>query len=483
MNLKDKVIQSIKWLFIAQLCSQIVRTVVTILVIRDFDAREMTYVALSQSIFGFFELFSTLRLGGSVIRKKDVTKEELQNVFGLVLAINAVLLIIVFGGSEFFSTFYNTPEIANILKITSLTFILVALSYVPGVLLAKDMRFKLLSVIQMTAGLGGALTAYIGAKNGLGYWSLVWGGVSISVISAALKIFFSPVILWPKLSRKETRENISFGGLLVGQSIAWYAFVTMDVVIAGKFWTAETLGIYALAVQVVSMPLNRTLPLIKQVALPAFSRSMIDDRSQLEQHTVKGLKLSLLLSVPMFWGAAATAALLVPLFLGAKWLSVILPMALLCMAAPFRFLIELLSPAVVVAGHPKALFRNEVLISICMQVFYVIVILNSENPASLAAVWTLVYPVLALYTTYRYCGFLKIRFSAIMKAIVPIVTSGLIMLGVVLLVTYSLLDTMNYGLLLLLAVATGIIVYGSALFVTDRKVLVEVMSMARRKKK
>jgi O-antigen/teichoic acid export membrane protein len=479
MKLKDKVIQSVKWLFVAQICSQVVRTIVTILVIRDFDAREMTYVALSSSIFGFFELFSTLRLNATIIRKKEVLKEDLENVFGLILIVNVVLLVIVFGGAEFFSRFYNIPEIADILKVTSLSFLLVAFGYVPGVLLTKDMRFKLLSCIQMASGLGGALTAYIGAINGLGYWALVWGGISISVISTVLKICFSPVFIWPKLSWKETSENLSFGGLVIGQNIAWYAFVTMDVVIAGKFWSAETLGIYALAVQVVSMPLNRTLPLIKSVALPAFSRSMIDNRSLLESHTIKGLKLSLLLSVPMFWGAAATAALLVPIFLGEKWLGVILPMAMLSMCAPFRFLLELMSPAVIVAGHPKALFRSEIVISLCMQLFYFIVVLNSENPAFLAAVWMFVYPVLALFTTRKYCKLLKIRFTAILRALLPGVTSGLIMLAAVLLTTYSLLDTTNYALSLSLAVATGILVYGGALFVMDRGVLIELMAMAR----
>jgi O-antigen/teichoic acid export membrane protein len=483
MKLKDKVVQSVKWMFIAQICTQIVRTMVTIMVIRDFEAREMTYVALSQSIFGFFELFSTLRLSATVIRKKEVIKEDLQNVFGLILLVNVVLMILVFGGAERFSEFYNTPEIANILKLTSLTFLLVAVGYVPGVLLMKDMRFKLLSVIQMAAGLGGALTAYLGAKNGLGYWSLVWGGISISVISTVLKICFSPVILWPKLDWKATLDNLTFGGLVVGQSIAWYAFVTMDVVIAGKFWSAEALGIYALAVQVVSMPLNRTLPLIKSVALPAFSRSMIDNRSQLESHTVKGLKLSLMLSVPMFWGAAATAAVLVPIFLGEKWLTVIWPMALLAMAAPFRFLTELFGPAVIVAGHPKALFRNEVMVSLIMQMFYVIVILKSENPAFLATVWTLVYPVLALISARRYCRYLQIRFMAVARGIFPVIISGLIMLGVVLPLTYSLLDTMNHIALLALAVATGVFTYGASLFVIDRAVLFEVMALARGPKK
>ena len=169
MKLKEKVVQSVKWLFIAQISSQVIRTIVTILVIRDFDAREMTYVALSQTIIGFFELFSTFGLSAAIVGKKEIIKEDLQNVFGLMLLINIVLLVIVFGGAEYFSQFYNTPEIANILKVTSVGFLLVAIGYIPSALLVREMRFKLISAIQMISGLGGALTSYICAKSGMGY--------------------------------------------------------------------------------------------------------------------------------------------------------------------------------------------------------------------------------------------------------------------------------------------------------------------------
>lgn len=483
MNLKDKVVQSIKWLFVAQICSQIVRTLITLVIIRGFDAHEMTYIALSQSIIGFFELFSTLRLSATIIRKKEVVKEDLQNVFGLMLIINLILFGMVFGGAELFSRFYDTPEVATILKVSSLSLLLVAVGYIPGTLLTKDMRFRLLSCIQVISGLGGALTAYLCARSGLGYWSLVWGGLSISAIGTILKIWFSPTVPWPKLSLKEAKENLSFGGFAIGESLAWYAFVTMDVVIAGKFWPAETLGFYAMAVQVVSMPLNRTLPLIKSVALPAFARSMTDDVSQLEAHTVKGMRLSMLLSVPMFWGAAAASALLVPVFLGEKWLPVILPMAFLSMGAPFRFLIELLSPAVVVVGKQRAVFRSVVLIALVMQLFYVIIVLNSSSPALLAAVWAFVYPALALYATYRYCRSLKIRFVVLMKAMLPVMASGLIMLGAVLLVIFSLADTIGQAPLLGLAVATGVLAFTAALFVMDRSVLLELLSITRGRKK
>lgn len=479
MKLKDKIVQSVKWLFIAQISSQVIRTIVTILVIRDFDAREMTYVALSQSIIGFFEMFSTLGLGSAIVRQKDVSKQELQDIFGVVLAINLFLLLLVFGGADYFSQFYNTPEIANILKVTAISFVFVALGFIPGAMLTKEMHFKMISSIQVVSGLGGALTSYICAKKGLGYWSLVYGGISISLIGTVLKIAVSRTSVWPRFTYSGFVKNIQFGGYTMGCGIAWYSFVTLDVVIAGKFWSAETLGIYALAIQVVSVPLNRTLPLLKSVALPAFSRSMIQDISLLESHTVKGLRLSLLFSVPMFWGAAATAALLVQVFLGEKWLPVILPMAFLCISAPFKFLLELLGSPVFVAGYLKELFTSTVFISIIMLMFYFTIVLNSTNPSHLAAVWMLIYPALALYISYRYCRLLNIRFMAIIKGISSAFTSGLIMLLVILSLVLNLMDTLNHMLLLGLAVVTGALVYAGSLYITDRSAILELLSMYR----
>ncbi|MES2626905.1 MAG: oligosaccharide flippase family protein [Pseudomonadota bacterium] len=483
MKLKEKVVQSVKWLFIAQLSSQLIRTLVTILVIRDFDAREMSFVALSQTITGFLEIFSTLGLNAAIISKKDITKRDLQNIFGLVLVINAVLLAIVMGGANYFSSFYNTPEVADILRVSGWSFLFVALGFIPNAMLVKDMRFKATSIIQVIAGLSGALISYVCAKNGLGYWALVYGGIAYPVIGTILKIALSPTMVWPRFSLSESLRHISFGTYVMAGGITWYFFVTMDIVIAGRFWTAETLGVYAIAVQIAAMSLNRTIPLLKQVALPAFSRSIVQDRSLLESHVVKALKLSIFASVPMFWGVAATATLAVPIFLGENWRAATLPLAFLCIGAPFRFLIELLSPAVVAAGYPKEVFKNGVVISLVMVIFYLVVVLNSTSPALLAAVWMIVYPMLSLHASHRYCKWLQINSMAIYKGIFPILMSGLAMLAVVLFMVLNLSDAMNRALLLGLAVATGVIIYIGALFLIDRKTLMEVFSMYRGSKK
>jgi O-antigen/teichoic acid export membrane protein len=484
MKLKEKVVQSVKWLAVAQIASQLIRTIVTLWVIRNFDAREMSYVALSQTITGFLDIFATLGLNAAIISKKDLVKKDLQNIFGLVLCINALLILIVFGGAQYFSDFYNTPEIADILRISAIGFVLVALGFIPNAMLVKNMRFRAVSIVQVIAGLSGALISYLCAKNGLGYWSLVYGGIGITVVTTLLKIALSPTMVWPRLSLSESMRHISFGTYVMGGGITWYFFVTMDMVIAGRFWTAETVGIYALAVNVAAMSLNRTIPLLKTVALPAYSRSIIQDRSLLESHAVKGLKLSILAAVPLFWGIAATSTLIVPMFFGQGWqIAAVLPLAFLCIGAPFRFLIELLSPAVIAVGYPKAVFKNGVMIAFVMVSCYFIVVLNGTSPAALAAVWMIVYPALSLHTTWQYCKLIDIRFMAIVKGISTVLISGAIMLGVVVSIVLNLQGTMNRGLLLGLAVATGALVYVGTLYLTDRKVLAELLSMSRGPKK
>jgi O-antigen/teichoic acid export membrane protein len=361
---------------------------------------------------------------------------------------------------------------------------MVAVGFLPNAMLVKNMRFRAISIVQVVAGSSGALISYLCAKNGLGYWSMVYGGIAITVITTLLKIALSPAMVWPRLSLSESMRHISFGTYVMGGGITWYFFVTMDMVIAGKYWTAETVGIYALAVNVAAMSLNRTIPLLKSVALPAYSRSIIQDRSLLESHAVKGLRLSILAAIPFFWGIAATSTLVVPMFFGEGWqIAAILPLAFLCIGAPFRFLIELLSPAVIAVGYSKEVFKNGVMIAFVMVGCYFMVVLNSSSPAALAAVWMLVYPALSLHTARQYCKLINIRFMAIIRGISTILISGGIMLAVVVVMVLNLQGTMNSGLLLGLAIATGALVYFGALYLADRKVLMELLSMSGVSKK
>jgi O-antigen/teichoic acid export membrane protein len=479
MNLRSKVIESIRWLAIAQLISQSIRIGVSIYVISQLESEHMAYVALSGTITNFLEMFSTLGLGAVVITRKEITEKDLSNIAGMLVLINLILGILLVGLSGTIADFYNTPALADILRVMSLGFLFVAVSSVPTALMTKDMRFKELSVIQLCAGILGALASFILVNLGFEYWSIVMGGLAFIVVRSLLVIIANGGIVRPRFAVRESMEFVNFGGFVMLGGIFWYIYAYVDVAIGGRFWSPQTLGFYAVAVQLTVMPLNRMMPIFKQVALPAYSRSLKEDKSQLQNYIGKSLHLSMSFCAPLFFGISSTAILLVPLLLGPNWSGASLPLALLCISAPFRVLLELMSPAMIASGQPRPLMNNTLVITIIMIMSFFVAANLSSDPAAFSLVWVLVFPLLAVFSSRSFCKTMGVDFRCVSGSIVtPIVNSALMWIGVSLFIK---LATPYFPLWLVLveAIAIGILLYCVLVYLFDRNLFAEIKSLRK----
>lgn len=479
MSIKHKVAESLKWLVIAQVLSQLFRVLVSIYVYRNLGREDMAYVGLALSVTNFLDIFTTLGLNAAIIRRQDIAKRDLQNIFGLVVTINLVLTLALLFGSGAFASFYGIPELVAILNVSAAGFMISAVRFTSGALMVRDMRFKDISISQLIANAGAAFTSYLLVKLGYGYWAMVWGGIAYQSLMSMTQIAMSRSFVLPRFAFKESLSHISFGGYVMMSALMWYLLVTLDLVIAGKFWTPEVVGVYALALNITSMPMNRIIPLIKSVALPAFSKSLGEDPARLESHLSKSTKMSAFISIPLFWGIAASAIVIVPLFLGEKWLPAVVPLSFLCIAAPFRFFLELLSPVLMVKGHPEKIFQNITLTTIVMVIGYFLATYYFDTPAMLAAVWLCVYPLLVIQAIFKFSSVLGVSALQLLKGLAPIFTAGLLMLAAVGFTSYELVDTTPLWMLLVLEILLGAVVYLGVIFVLQRETIKEVFTLVK----
>lgn len=479
MSIKDKVAESLKWLMIAQALSQLFRILVSIYVYRNLESQDMAYVGLASSVVNFLEIFTALGLNAAIIRKQQIDTRDLQNIFGLVVTINLLLTLVLLVGSSAFASFYDIPELMPIMNVSAAGFLISALRFTSAAMMVREMRFKDISICQLAANIGAALTAYTLVNSGYRYWGLVWGGLAYHTILTVMQMWMSRTFVWPRFAFRESMGHITFGGYVMMSSLMWYLLVTLDLVIAGKFWAPELVGIYALALNVTSMPMNRIVPLIKSVALPAFSRSLGEDPSRLQSHLSKSTKMSAFISIPLFWGIAANAVIIVPLFLSEKWLPAIVPLAFLCIAAPFRFFLELMSPVLMVKGHPEKIFQNITLTTAVMTTGYFLATYYFNTPVMLAAVWLCVYPLLVLQAIFKFSAVLQVSALNLLKGLAPIFAAGLLMLAAVGLTSYQFVDDAPLWLLLVLEVMLGAVVYLGAIFILQRDTIREVFTLIK----
>jgi O-antigen/teichoic acid export membrane protein len=161
------------------------------------------------------------------------------------------------------------------------------------------MEFKKVSIISAIANISAAITTLVMAYLGYGFWALIFGEIVSISLRTAMTLIISPIKYLPSFKISEVSALLKFGGLLTGHATLAYIFLHMDVAIAGRYMSAVEIGLFAIGLQFALMPQKKLLPLLKQVAFPAFSKIQ-DQPERINSYIIKAQKFSLLITVPIF---------------------------------------------------------------------------------------------------------------------------------------------------------------------------------------
>ena len=137
----------------------------------------------------------------------------------------------------------------------------------------------------------------------------------------------------------------------------WGPRAQADVFIAGKFLGKDLLGVYSVAMQLASLPVQRVTAIVSQVAFPVFARIQ-DDPALAGQHLIKGVRLLSFLAFPMLWGISSIASEIVTVLLGAKWESAIVPLRIIALVMPLMIVVPVVSTVVQSLGRGDVIVRN-----------------------------------------------------------------------------------------------------------------------------
>jgi len=111
---------------------------------------------------------------------------------------------------------------------------------------------------------------------------------------------------------------LKFGGTITLNGLVVYVAYNLEKVLLGRFWGAETVGIYGRAFQLINIPTENLNSAAGAVAFAALSR-LQDDPPRLKKYFLKGYSLVLALTLPVAIICALFADDLIFVLLGPKW--------------------------------------------------------------------------------------------------------------------------------------------------------------------
>ena len=181
----ETVVSGIRWSGAIQFIGESVRVVVSVILARLLAPEDFGLLAMASVVTGFLVLFQYMGMRAVIIQRKELPSDLVNSLFVLNLAFGLVIALIMILGAWPLAMLYRTGEVAPVIRVLGLAFIITSIGMVPGSLLARNMRFDLIARVRfIEVGVYGAVAIAL-AYAGWGVWALVAASLVSSVASTS----------------------------------------------------------------------------------------------------------------------------------------------------------------------------------------------------------------------------------------------------------------------------------------------------------
>lgn len=463
--------RAIAWNAGGRWLAQIFSWASTIVVARLLSPYDYGLVGMAGLYLNLAMMVGTGGLGDAVIIFRDLSEEKLSQLNTISIITGFALILVSFALAYPLSWFFSAPPLAPIILVSSVWYLISSFQVVPRGLLQRELRFKLLAGVETTRAFFQALTTIVFALIHFGYWSLVIGYVSGSVVAAILTLCWKRQgFAWPRFG--QLWSEIKYSLHVVSSRVAQYCYDNADFGVAGRVLGEVPLGNYTVAWTISSAPVEKIANLVTGVT-PAYFSAIQTNQVELRRYLLRITETLSLITLPASIGLALCAEFLVPVLLGTKWNGAVAPLRLLGIFVAARSVTTILPNLLTSVGQAAYVMKLTIAAAVLMPLAF---LLGSRwGTTGIAAAWVFAYPIITAPMLYRTLGATATSWKDYFSALKPAFEASVFM-GALLFVVKWFLPTgfkMLYSLLILIAV--GFCSYVSALWYFRRDRVRQVM--------
>ncbi|MFQ6838318.1 MAG: lipopolysaccharide biosynthesis protein [Thomasclavelia spiroformis] len=302
----------------------IIQLFITAFLSRLLTPDDYGIVAVVTVFTTFFSTLGNLGLGTAVTQYRDLSQENIQDIFTFSEYFSCVLAVIFILLSYPISLFYNNKEYITIIILLSISVFFNSLNMIPEAILRKQQSFFQLGVRMILNTFISGILAMIMAILGCRYYSLVFQ----SVIFAFIQFFWNYKSTFLKVRLKYHYDSIkkvkNYSSNQFIYNIFNYFAQNLDNLLTAKIMGNEMLAYYNKGYTLMRYPVNNITHAITPVLHPILSEYQYD-KKVIYTEFVKVIKLISLVGVFItgfcFW---AGKEIIICCF-GNQWDGAILP--------------------------------------------------------------------------------------------------------------------------------------------------------------
>lgn len=440
MSIGAKIRSGALWMFMGKSGSQMLSFAFGIVLARLLAPDVFGMLLTIQIFTGIASFVAGGGMGQALVRAKDTSRADYDIVFTLQLAIGCAIYAVFFVTAPLIAAAYDTPLYADMIRVMALSFIFRPLSNVPASILQREMRFKGMTVVGLTALILSSTTSIALAYHGFGVWALILGGL----VSPLLTIpAFGMLAKWrPRFSLdfKRAREIARYGLLVSVNDIVNHLRDQISIFILSRTLGPASIGLYNKGESLAKMPHGFITGSVYHVLFRALAAEQ-DNLDKCRYLFFRSIALVAVYATPFYIGLLWLAEPLVRGLYGEKWVEAAGPLLILALAWPF-WLMETLSGSVLAAHN---WLGRELPVQIGMLLISALAILTALPWGIDGVAWALVgasvYSAFHLYWLATRC--LRARLGEFLRATTPAVLLNALLAAALALTAYSVPESLH----------------------------------------
>ncbi len=433
-ELDGVLVRGLAWTGAVKWTSQVVAWVSTLVVARLLSPEDYGLVGMATVYLGLVNLISEFGVGTTIVTLRDMSEEQIAQLNGFAVLLGLCGFAISCLAAIPLGIFFKSPKLPLVVVAMSTNFIISSFQSVPAALLQRELRFKLVSVIDGIRTITLAITTVTLAFLGFRYWTLVCGAVLGTVTAAGMILSRRRHrIAFPRPS--ELKNVLHFSWHVLVSRISWYTYSNSDFVVSGRVLGAQALGAYTVAWSTANIPVEKITGILNSVT-PALFSAVQKHKAEMRRYLLNLTEGLALITLPLSIGLGLVAPEFVSVVLGPKWQGSIAPLRFLAFYVSVRTITPLIPVVLNTVGQSRFNMKMAMLTAIILpSAFYVG---SRWGNTGIAVAWMIAYPCVAFPLYVRAFRSIELKWAEYLRMLSPSVLSTGVMAAAVLLAKATL---------------------------------------------
>jgi O-antigen/teichoic acid export membrane protein len=464
-------VSGMAWTAVLRWSAQVISWIGTAIAARLLSPGDYGLVGMAMLAIGLVRMVEDFGMDAVLVQDRTISGERQARLAGLILLAGFACSALFVALSVPIAGFFREPQVAELVMALSLLCVIDAMQVIPRAILQREMEFQRLAWLQLIQVVCTQAVLLAGVYLGWGVWSLVFNTLGGALIVTLLLLLWRPFELrWPREIAQLAKPLLQ-GWRILASRFAWYAYTSADQTVIGRVLGKDALGTYSFAMTF-STTVSQEIASVLSRVVPGVFSTVQHLQHELRRYFLVLTELLSYLALPVSFGIAVTADLVVAIVLGPQWTAVVVPLQILCIYAAFYSCQVLIGHLLLWTGRFRANMWCSVLAATVMPLgFYVG---SRWGLVGIAWVWVIGFPLVNLPAFVISCRAINISGWHWLNAFVPALVGCAALVAAVLATRAVLPSTLPLPIYTVACVGVGMATYVATLLLFFRKRLLAV---------